>query len=183
LVLEPELEPVPAPEELPLLPAPAPPVELPLPELPVPPLEPGVVLGLAEVPPALEPPLVMPSSFKHFSRSAPTMPRHLLLVPPAALLPLLPLALGELLLGELVLGEVALGELLLDAPPELAREDALPALSDELLPVVALGLDAPLLPPAVPEAEPELCATAMPESAKSAAAVAAVMSLRFIRTP
>jgi hypothetical protein len=89
--------------------------------------------------------------------------------------------LGELLLGELLLDDPVLGELLLDAPPELAPEDALPALSDELLPVVALGLDAPLLPPAVPEAEPELCATAMPESAKSAAAVAAVMSLSFIQ--
>ena len=74
-----------------------------------------------DAPPALEPllglPVVMPSSFRHFSRSLPTMPRHLLLVlPEAALLPVL---------GELVLGEAALGALLPvepvallpDAPP------------------------------------------------------------------
>jgi hypothetical protein len=66
-----------------------------------------------EVPPALEP-LVIPSSFRHFSRSAPIMPRHLLLVLPEAPLepdvPALPL-LGELgdALGEL--GDALLGEL------------------------------------------------------------------------
>ena len=85
-----------------------------------------------EAPPALEPllglPVVMPSSFRHFSRSPPTMPRHLLLVLPEAAL--LPVELGELVLGEVLLGEVLLGEpalgallpvepvaLLPDAPP------------------------------------------------------------------
>jgi hypothetical protein len=81
-----------------------------------------------DAPPALEPllglPVVMPSSFRHFSRSLPTMPRHLLLE-----LLLDASLLGELVLGELVLGEVVLGEalgallpgepvaLLPDAPP------------------------------------------------------------------
>ena len=77
-----------------------------------------------DAPPALEPllglPVVMPSSFRHFSRSLPTMPRHLLLE-----LVLDELVLGEPLLGELVLGEPALGALLPvepvallpDAPP------------------------------------------------------------------
>jgi hypothetical protein len=52
-----------------------------------------------DVPPAaLEPlPVVMPSSFRHFSRSAPTMLRHLLLVLPEAplgeLVPAAPVAL------------------------------------------------------------------------------------------
>jgi len=80
-----------------------------------------------EAPPALEPllglPVVMPSSFRHFSRSPPTMPRHLLLVLPEAAL--LPVELGELVLGEVLLGEPALGALLPvepvallpDAPP------------------------------------------------------------------
>jgi hypothetical protein len=63
-----------------------------------------------EVPPAaLEPlPVVMPSSFRHFSRSVPIMPRHLLEVP----------LLEELVLDEPLLGEVP-GEglaLLPDAP-------------------------------------------------------------------
>ena len=148
---------VPDPDELPVLPLleplpePMPPVLEPLPGLPTPPL-PGVVVVevLGEVPPALDPlPVVMPSSFRHFSRSAPTMPRHLLLALPEALLPLL--------------GEVALGRLL---------ELSLP---------VALGLEALLLPPAAPVAEPELCARVTPESAKSAAAVAALMSFKVIR--
>ena len=78
-----------------------------------------------DVPPALEPlPVVMPSSFRHFSRSLPTMPRHLLLLelPEAALLPLL----GELVLGEAAPGEPAPGAplpvepvaLLPDGPPD-----------------------------------------------------------------
>jgi hypothetical protein len=149
---------VPDPDELPVLPLlepvpePMPPVLEPLPGLPSAPL-PGVVVVevLGEVPPALDPlPVVMPSSFRHFSRSAPTMLRHLLLALPEALLP--------------VLGEVALGRL----PLELS------------LPV-ALGLEALLLPPAAPVAEPELCARVTPESAKSAAAVAALMSFKVIR--
>jgi hypothetical protein len=83
-----------------------------------------------DAPPALEPllglPVVMPSSFRHFSRSLPTMPRHLLL---EVVLdePLLgELVLDEPLLGEPALGEVALGALLPvepvaplpDAPPD-----------------------------------------------------------------
>ena len=138
-----------------MLPVPLPllvpdPVELPgLPSA----LLPGVVVVEVpgEVPPALDPlPVVMPSSFRHFSRSAPTMARHLLLALPEALLP--------------VLGEVALGRLLLEL--------SLP---------LALGLEALPLPPAAPAAEPELCARVTPESAKSAAAVAALMSFKVIR--
>jgi len=103
-----------APDWVPLEPAPEPePIPLELgtaPELP-----PGVDV----VAPALEPlplaPVVMPSSFRHFSRSEPVMPRHLLLVLPDEA----PLELGELVLGELVLGELAepaLGELVLGEP-------------------------------------------------------------------
>jgi hypothetical protein len=119
-----------APDWVPLLPAPAPPPTPPVPgtapELPMLLLEP--VPEDDDAPPALEPllelPVVMPSSFRHFSRSLPTMPRHLLL---ELLLDASPL--GELVLGELVLGEVVLGEalgallpgepvaLLPDAPP------------------------------------------------------------------
>ena len=53
------------------------------------PLVPGVVEvpDEDEVPPAFEPPVVMPSSFRHFSRSAPIIARHLLLVLEAPLLP------------------------------------------------------------------------------------------------
>jgi hypothetical protein len=192
----------------------------------------GEELLLPEVPPALEPlllgeelplapvlpvlplaplllPLVTPSSFRHFSRSAPTMPRHLLLVLPEELL--LPDALGVellLLLGVELLPEDpeeppealseellpdALGvellplelglELLPDAlgvlelPPE--ADEPLEALSDELLPL-ALGVELlPLLMPLEDE-EPELCAIATLDSAKSAAAVAALISLRVI---
>jgi len=50
------------------------------------PLELGEVPDEDEVPPALEP-VVMPSSFRHFSRSEPAMPRHLLLELEAPLLP------------------------------------------------------------------------------------------------
>ena len=78
-----------------------------------------------EVPPAPAP-LVTPSSFRHFSRSAPTMPRHLLL----------------------------------EVPPGLAL---LPDGLDELVP----GLEG-LVP----------CASDTPESAKSAAAVAAQISFK-----
>jgi hypothetical protein len=104
------------------------------PELPVLLLEP--VPEDADAPPALEPllellPVVMPSSFRHFSRSLPTMPRHLVLEvvldePLLGELLLGKLGLGVLLLGELVLGELVLGELLpvepvallSDAPPD-----------------------------------------------------------------
>jgi hypothetical protein len=73
-----------------------------------------------DAPPALEPllglPVVMPSSFRHFSRSLPTMPRHLLLE----------LVLGELVLGEPLLGELVLGELALGAPLPVAPVALLP---------------------------------------------------------
>jgi hypothetical protein len=62
-----------------------------------------------DVPPAaLEPlPVVMPSSFRHFSRSAPNMPRHLLL---DELVP------DELVPGDAVPGDVGLGEVVPAAP-------------------------------------------------------------------
>jgi hypothetical protein len=138
----------------------------------------------------------MPSSFRHFSRSLPTMPRHLLLVLPEAPLELLPVALGEVLLGELLLGELLLGELLLGelllgelllgelllgellpvAPVELLPDApaAPPDVLSELLPV------APALVPAAPDEEPVLCASDTLESANSAAAVAALMSFNVI---
>jgi hypothetical protein len=46
----------------------------------------GEVPDEDEVPPALEP-VVMPSSLRHFSRSEPIMPRHLLLELEVPLLP------------------------------------------------------------------------------------------------
>jgi hypothetical protein len=91
-----------------------------------------------DVPPALEP-VVMPSSFRHFSRSEPVMPRHLLLELEA---PLLPDTLEELVPGV------------------------------EELPV------APALLPVPPYVDPVPCASDTPESAKSAAAVAAQMSFK-----
>ena len=131
------------------------PVLVPLPEVPG--VLPGVVV-LDEpgelVLPALAPlGLVMPSSFRHFSRSAPSMPRHLLLVAPV-LVPLelvLPAPVPELLVP--LLGELALGR----------------------------PLGEPLALPVLPGAEPELCARVAPDSAKSAAAVAALMSFKVIR--
>jgi hypothetical protein len=114
---------------------------------------------------------------------APLAPAEPLLVPPAELLvlgelllelgeelapdELLPVALGELELE--LLGELEL-ELLgaLELPPD--ADEPLEDLSDE----VALGLE--LLPE-----ELELCAMATLDRAKSAAAVAALMSFRFIR--
>ena len=113
-----------------------------------------VVTAPGAVAPVLAPlgPLVMPWSFRHFSRSAPSMPRHLLLTLPPAVPPLA--ALPEALLP--VLGEFALGRLLLELPlPELPYEE--------------------------PEEEPVPCASAAPDSAKNAAAVAALMSFKVIR--
>jgi hypothetical protein len=91
-----------------------------------------------EVPPALEP-VVMPSSFRHFSRSAPIIPRHLLL------------------------------EVLVAAPelPLLPDTPEVPVPGVDELPV------APALLPVPPYVEPVPCASDTPESAKSAAAVAA----------
>jgi hypothetical protein len=195
--LVPELLPAPLGEVV-LLPEPAP---LPLlgdgvllPDVP-PALEPPVAPLLLPVAPLLLPPeeepLVMPSSFRHFSRSVPTMPRHLLLVPPAAL-PVLPLE------------PVLLPAAPEDEPPEALSDEPLPdALGVELLLLPdALGVELLLLPDALgvellllPEAlgvelllpdalgvelEPELCASVTLDSAKSAAAVAALMSFRVI---
>ena len=79
------------------------------------PLDPGVV-GVApdedEVPPALPLPVVMPSSFRHFSRSAAIMPRHLLLDELEA--PLLPDTPGELVPG---VAELPVVPALLPVPP------------------------------------------------------------------
>jgi hypothetical protein len=174
-----------SPDWVPLLPAPeaepGPPELGTAPELPgvgVAPELPGVGVLLEPVPPALEPlPVVMPSSFRHFSRSVPTMPRHLLLVLPEAPLELLPVALGEVLLGEVLLGELLLGVLLLPvAPLELLP---VAPLSEELLPVAPALL--PVLPPPMPpDDEPVLCASVTLESARSAAAVAALMSFNVM---
>jgi hypothetical protein len=156
----------------------------------------GEVVLLPDVPPVLElpvaplllpvEPLVMPSSFRHFSRSAPTMPRHLLLVPPAAL-PVLPGAPGEdaplEALPEELLPE-ALGvdeELLGVDDEELLGVDDEELLGVELLEPEALGVELLLLPDALGvELVPLLCAKDTLDSAKSAAAVAAVMSFRVI---
>jgi hypothetical protein len=171
------------PDWVPVLPAPE--AEPGPPELGTAPDVPVLLLpGVEAVPPALEPlPLVMPSSFRHFSRSVPTMPRHLLLVLPEAPLELLPVALGELLLGELLLGELLLGELLLPVAPVELLPDApaeLPELlSDEVLPVAPALLPV-LPPPMLPDEEPVLCANDTLDSAKSAAAVAALMSFNVM---
>src|ERR1041384_8149230 len=97
---------------------PSPPVPGAAPELPMLvllPLDPGVV-GVApdedEVPPALPLPVVMPSSFRHFSRSAAIMPRHLLLDELEA--PLLPDTPGELVPGVV---ELPVVPALLPVPP------------------------------------------------------------------
>jgi len=65
-----------------------------------------------------------------------------------------------------------------EAPPEALSEELLPLLLGLL---VAPALE-PLVPPAAPDEEPELCAIETPASANSAAAVAALMSFRFIRS-
>ena len=137
-----------APDWVPVLPAPWPEPTPPgpgfAPELPMLvllPLVPGVVDEVPdedEVPPALGP-VVMPSSFRHLSRSAPIMPRHLLLELEAPLLP--------------------------DTP-------------EELVPGVVELPVAPALLPVPPDVEPVPCASDTPESAKSAAAVAAQMSFK-----
>lgn len=151
-----------------------------------------VVVVLPAVPPALA-----PSSRRHFSRSAPIMPRHLLL----ALLLALPEAPTEGL-GAVVLLEV----LESDVPPDealppvvifssrrhlsrsapsmprhlllglvLAPLDALPA----VLPVALESLLPPLEAPTLDPVEPVLCAKEALASAKSAAAVAVLMSFNI----
>ena len=160
--------------------------------LPAAPVPPGVeeVVPPEEAPPVALPvlpeeelPLVTLLSFRHFSRSVPVMPRHLLdellLAPPEA----------ESLLDDPALDEpVALGddeapdELLgveLDAPDEVLGDDALGVeldAPDELLGVDALSLEllvvSALLAPEDDEPAAELCAIAALERASSAAAVA-----------
>lgn len=114
-----------------------------LPELPAPEDAPrGALAPLPEV---------MPSSFRHFSRSAPIMPRHLLL-------------------DELVPEEPAPGE-------GVALE--VPAAPLPVAPVLLLPVAPVALLPDAPD-EPVPCASDTPDSAKSAAAVAAVRSFSVI---
>jgi hypothetical protein len=197
LLPEPELDPVPVLPEPVLLPEPM------LPELEPPgALLPGVEVVLPDVPPELAPPvlplellpLVTPWSLRHFSRSLPVMPRHLLLLlplapeddaPPEALLSDEPLELPPVALGVLLLElPLALGVLLELLPPAELPPVALGLLVDELPPVeplpVALGVLEPAeLPPALPADEPELCANEAPAIAKSAAVVAVTTSFIF----
>jgi hypothetical protein len=150
-------------------------VLLPLPE-PMP-LEPGDV-GLVVLPVELEPePLVLlpeaplpaleplRASRSHFSLSAPVMARHLLASPPDA-----PDAAPAEPEVEPLVPE--------DEPVEGVAEgvELLPAAPAPVLP----GDDAPLLP----LLEPEDCENATPDSARSAAAVAAVRVFNIIeRSP
>jgi hypothetical protein len=146
-------------------------VEL-LPEPEPMPLDPGVV-GLVVLPVELEP-LLLPeaplpalpldelplrASRSHFSFSAPVRARHLL-----ASLPDAPDAAP----AEPELPDVELSLLPEDEPP--ADGDAEGVLAPPEAPAPVLPEDAPLLP----LLEPEDCAKAAPESARSAAAVAAV---------
>lgn len=155
------------------------------------PLDPGVV-GLVVVPVELEP-LLLPeaplpalpldelplrASRSHFSFSAPVRARHLL-----ASLPDAPdAAPAEPELPDVELSLLPLDEPLADGVLELDGVLALPA---ELLPedgeaegvLAPPDAPAPVLPeeaPLLPLLEPEDCAKATPESARSAAAVAAV---------
>jgi hypothetical protein len=124
---------------------------------------PGVALpgveapGVEVVPPVVAPPLalpvvpvVMPSSLRHFSRSAPSMPRHLLLEAP--------LAPDE------------------EAPPDAEAPPEAEVPPEALLPVSLLVLPvAPALAPVEllsPTEEPVLCASETLAIAKRAAAVA-----------
>ena len=151
------------------------------------PVDPGVV-GLVVVPVELEP-LLLPeaplpaleplrASRSHFSFSAPVRARHLLASLPDApdAAPAEP-ELPDVELSLLPVDEpLADGVLELDGvlalPPELAPEDgeAEGVLAPPDAPAPVLPEDAPLLP----LLEPEDCAKATPESARSAAAVAAV---------
>ena len=164
--------------------------------LPAAPVPPGVeeVVPPEEAPPTALPvlpdellPLVTLLSRRHFSRSVPVMPRHLLelllLAPPEAesLLddPALdePVALGDdeapdEVLGDEVLGDDALG-VELDAPDELLGVDALS---------LALLVVSALLAPEDDEPAAELCAIAALERASSAAAVAEQISFNVIWT-
>ncbi len=143
-------------------------------------------LGEELLPPEAPLPLVTLLSCRHFSRSVPVMPRHLLelevLAPPEAesLLdePELEehVALGGDVLGdeldEELLGDEALGAD--DAPEELLGDEELP---------VALLLVSALLAPEDDDPVAELCATATPERASSAAAVAEQISFNVIELP
>lgn len=130
------------------------------------PLDPGVV-GLVVLPVELEP-LLLPeaplpalplrASRSHFSFSAPVSARHLLASLPDA--------------PEAAPAEPELPDVELSLLPELLPEEgeAEGVLAPPDAPAPVLPEDAPLLP----LLEPEDCAKATPESARSAAAVAAV---------
>ena len=140
------------------------------------PLEPEPVVLLPEAPePALEP---LRASVMHLSRSAPVSPTHLLASEPDA--PAAP--------------ELApVDELPEELPPtdgvdedELPAEDGLDGLvvllPDEPAPALPEALE-PLLPdaPVLPPLEPEDWLNAAPDSARSAAAVAAVRVFNIMR--
>jgi len=162
------------------------------------PLDPGVV-GLVVVPLELEPepPLVLPeaplpalpldelplrASRWHLSRSAPVRPTHLLASLPDApeAAPAEPDAPPEVELSLLpeddpLADGVLEDEPLADGVLELLPEDGADGVAEGVLappdaPAPVLPEDAPLLP----LLEPEDCEKATPESARSAAAVAAV---------
>jgi hypothetical protein len=201
---EPVLLPEPMPELLPGVVEVLPGVD----DVPPAPVLPEPMLGDDDAPPLeappdvlpaapLVPPLVALSSRTHFSRSAPTMPRHFagvavvplllappeaepLLVEPAAPLELEPVALGDELLelGDVVLEPVALGVEVLgddEAPDEAEPPFDAPV---ALLLVSALGADEPA--DEAPVEELELCATATPEIASRAAAVAEQISFNVM---
>lgn len=156
-------------------------VALPLEPEPMP-LEPGVV-GLVVLPVELEP-LVLPdapapalplvelplrASSMHLSRSAPVRPTHLLASAPDAPDAAPPDALPDVLVSLEPEDELPLAEGVDD--DELPLADGV----DDELP--AAGLDAPLLP----ELEPEDWPNAALDSARSAAAVAAVRVFNIMR--
>ncbi len=169
----------------------------PLPEPEPMPLDPGVV-GLVVLPVELEPlpeaplpalpldELPLRASRSHLSFSAPVSARHLLASLPDApdAAPAEPDALPDVELSLLPEDEpLADGVLELDGALELP-EDELPVdgvaegvLAPPEAPAPVLPEDAPLLP----LLEPEDCANATPESARSAAAVAAVRVFNIMK--
>jgi hypothetical protein len=161
-------EPLPADPPSPVLPAPVLPL-LPAPVLPAPllPVE-GLVLVLPEDVPPLPAPARL--SRRHLSRSAPVRPTHLLGTSVDA-----PLAAESLVLG--VLPGVPLAPPLMPTPGRSLAPVVL--LPEEPLPPAPEPDEAPLAPDEAPlepepEPEPEPCAKVAVDSARSAAAVAAV---------